>query len=264
MTTRPRAIRHLTPPPGPEVYEAAERQASTEVTAALMRLEALLEADPFGEDTYSDDTPDPLLTVLNDLADRTGVRVVERRPREVPESIHSAMHRLVLGAGDLRQQNNMERALSRWLGWNPAAFHPSTEDPTLAGGRRRFRSQIGDPRTPSTTALRQHVQDAYAHVLEFPAAPDAWRALGAALDELATRLAEGATMRRTRSATPEPIPGAPADAAPLLHDGGEPPPPEGTPEAITRRANLTVRPTVERLTRTLALAPGAPSAAVCA
>lgn len=93
--------------------------------------------------------------------------------------------------------------------------------------------------------------------------PRTLREYAAACDALAARLAETATARRERLTANAPEPFAAADLAPAVEQEHDPPPELLDPNMLTRRAHLTVRPTAERLTRTLALAPGAPSLPVC-
>lgn len=246
-TAAPREIRNVPAP--------TEQEISPEVAALL----AALEIDPFGDD--SGDGIDAF-TMWLEAQPQTPAPLDE----PVPQPLHAAMHRFVLDAGDLRQQSDMELALKRWLGWNPAEHHPKLKSKTLASGRERYRNHIGDPRTPSTAALRERVQAAHLELLESPDAPAAQRVLGAALDALTDRLAETAAHRRARMTEPAAIPGeASTDAPTLLNDTDTGPPgSELPPDALTRRANLEVRPTLEQLMCGLAIAPGAPSLAVCA
>lgn len=245
-TTAPRGIRNVPAP--------LEQEISPDVAALI----AALESNPFSDD--GDDTPDAL-TMWLEAQPQIPAPVDEL----VPKPLHAAMHRFVLDAGDLSQQSTMELAVTLWLGWNPAEFNPRIKSKTLASGRERYRNRIGDPRTPSTAALRERVQAAHLELLESPAAPAAQRVLGAALDALTDRLAETAAHRRARMTEPAAIPGeATTDAPALLNDTDTGPPgSELPPAALTRRANLEVRPTLEQLMCGLAIAPGAPSFAVC-
>ena len=92
--------------------------------------------------------------------------------------------------------------------------------------------------------------------------PRELRELAEAEAALAERLAETAAARRERLAVNTPAEFTAADLAPILDTEHDPPPLDL--DALTRRLNLSHRPTVELLTRALALAPGAPSVAVCA
>lgn len=147
---------------------------------------------------------------------------------------------------------------------------------TRAGRRIAFVCAREDrARTLSTAQLKHEVSEAAALVLTEAARLAAGRvqrrrwlnialaALRAARARLAARNAEPATARRERVETNAAESWAAADLAPTTGAGPEPPGLAEFPESLMRRANLAARPTVERLARTLTLAPGAPSAAVC-
>lgn len=245
--TAPRALRRTPPTPATDLPHAA---------AALV---AALEVAPHAAATPAAE----LDTLLAAFASTPDAPDAPDHGHPVPQVVHNAMHALVLAAGSLRQQSNMERALTRWLGWNPAEFHPRVNTATLAGGRARFREHTDILSTPSTRALRERAREAHTDLADTPNAPDALRALGAALRALALRLAETSTLRRARLTGADPLPHEPATTSPRDLTEGEPPALDLTPDALTRRANLTARTPAVALTRTLTIAPGAPSRPVC-
>lgn len=247
VITEPRAIRNTPAEP----WHADE-------DPKLARLMAAFELNPF------DDDGGELEAALEAL--KLAAPTSEPPARTVPQNIAHAMQRVALAAGDLIQQSRMELALETWLGWNPAAFNPRTKNATYAGGRDRYRRSItSTPQTPATRELRQQLRDAYDDLLDTPDAPSARQAYARALVNLNERQGATAHARTSRLLAPDAVPYEPASTAPTTLNPANLAPPGGEDQtrALSRRANLTVRPTIERLTATLALAPGAPSRAVC-
>lgn len=244
VLTDPRALRH---------------QRHGDDDPKITRLMAALELKPFDDDCSELEAALAALEPANPTP--------APPTRSVPRNIAHAMHRVALAAGDLIQQSRMELALEVWLGWNPAAFNPKTKHATYAGGRARYRSSIAStPQTPSTRDLRQQLRDAHSDLLDTPDSPSARQAYARALANLSERQAESAHARSSRLLAPDAIPYEPAAAAPITLSSANLAPPGEVDQtrALSRRANLTVRPSIERLTATLALAPGAPSRTVCA
>lgn len=132
---------------------------------------------------------------------------------------------------------------------------------------------VADPRDmllpPEPGEAAARVRELAAAVRQLEAAalatcdPRALAEVAATAHRLAERHAEVATRRRARLQAAEPEPFAATERPPILVDDTGPPGLDTNPATLTRRASLAVRPTAERLTRTLALAPGAPSRAVC-
>lgn len=94
--------------------------------------------------------------------------------------------------------------------------------------------------------------------------PDSLRLLNHLYDRLESRFKTARRRRRSRFRRNN-CQTRPANSVlpRLSPETGSPPDILTDPSTLTRRANLTVRPTIERLARTLTLAPGAPSLAVC-
>lgn len=196
------------------------------------------------------------------------------------DTSRKAMHRAALR---LATNRGIEAVFEEWHGVHPHDRLATGDREARRSEARRANQHAGKriayvcerearARTKSTAELRHNLTQAdhllaaeVQRLLNGTGSARRYRAaraaVAAARSALAERLAEAAQQSEALE-TNENEPHSPVDLAPLPGNS-KPPGLDTNPERYTRRSTLTLLSPVERLTRTLTLAPGAPSRAVC-